>query len=120
MDPYEFLNCKIIDTASEAMRPYNCIYQPFNCIEGMVWLILVPRTVFKYWKTSDKRIVVLQSTSFLLFAASDFIEVHSTTPLLILFKAAVLIALIVGHKALIATRMHARRVDAREPPPADR
>ena len=101
MDIYDILNYKILDTTADYMQSYNWIYQPFNFIEGLIWLLYVPKTIFKYWKISDKTIVIWQSGSFILFGMSDFIEIYSTTVLLILFKLSILISLILGHKAIM-------------------
>jgi hypothetical protein len=101
MDINTILNYKILDTTAEYMQSYNWIYQPFNLIEGIIWLLYVPKTIMKYWKNADKQMVTWQAVSFILFALSDFIEMNSTSVLLILFKFSILVALIVGHKAII-------------------
>ena len=87
------------------MQLYNWIYKPFNFIEGVIWLLYVPKTIFKYWRNSDKTIVLWQSGSFILFGVSDFIEIYLTTVLLILFKMSILISLILGHKAIILSKI---------------
>jgi len=101
VDIYRFLDYKILDTTADYMQSYNCIYQPFNIIEGIIWILYIPKTIKKYWNQSDRSIVMWQCVSFLLFGISDFIEFYSTSVFLILFKLSILIALIVGHKAIL-------------------
>jgi hypothetical protein len=103
-DIYEVLNYKILDTAWPIMQEYNWIYQPFNAIESAIWLAYIPRTIIKYGKSAPRLIISLQCISFFLFSLSDMIEITSTSVLLILFKAAILIALIVGHRAIISNK----------------
>ncbi len=43
---------------------------------------------------------ILQLISFLAFGTSDVMECFGTTPLLLLFKGAILVALLQGRKAL--------------------
>ncbi len=116
MDIYQYLDYKILDTTADYMQSYNWIYQPFNIIEGLIWILYIPKTIKKYWNQSDRSIVMLQCVSFLLFAMSDFIEFYSTSVLLILLKLSILNALIVGHKALMKSIIKsAQQGDAPEP-----
>jgi 4-amino-4-deoxy-L-arabinose transferase-like glycosyltransferase len=101
VDIYRFLDYKLLDTTADYMQSFNWIYQPFNIIEGIIWLLYIPKTIKKYWGHSDRSIVMWQCISFLLFGMSDFIEIYSTSVFLILFKLSILIALIVGHKAIL-------------------
>ena len=102
MEIYDLLNYKILDTSSEIMQNYNFIYIPFNLVEALIWFIYIPKTWIKY-KAAPKDVLIWQSISFLLFGLSDLIETNSTTVLLILFKAAILVSLINGHKAIKAS-----------------
>jgi hypothetical protein len=105
IDIYQILNFKILDTSWPIMQEYNWVYQPFNAIEAAIWLGYIPRTIIKYGKSAPRSIIALQCISFLLFSLSDVIEISSTSVLLILFKAAVLIALIYGHKAIVSNKV---------------
>ena len=99
-DVYEILNYKVLDTSWPEMQAYNWIYQPFNAIEALIWIRYIPRTIIKYGNKASRFIISLQCLSFLLFSLSDIIEINSTSVLLILFKGAVLLALILGHQAI--------------------
>ena len=101
MDIYLYLDYKLIDTTSELMKDYNVVYQPFNVIEGIIWFAYIPKTFIKYYGKTNNQNVFLQCFSFMLFGISDFIEVNATTPLLLLFKLSVIIALITGHRSII-------------------
>jgi len=116
VDIYYFLDYKLLDTTAEYMQSYNWIYKPFNIIEGIVWILYIPKTIKNYWNHSDKSIVIGQCVSFLLFGMSDFIEFYSTSVFLILFKLSILIALVVGHKAILKSINNAtKQGDAPEP-----
>ena len=105
MDIYEILNYKLLDTSSDLMLSYNWIYIPFNYVEALIWFGYIPRTILKYGKSHNRKMVLLQSLNFLLFGISDVIETSSTSVLLILFKLAILLALIGTHKAIISNRL---------------
>ncbi len=116
MDIYYFLDYKLLDTTAEYMQSYNWIYKPFNIIEGVIWILYIPKTIKNYWSRSDRSIVIGQCVSFLLFGMSDFIEFYSTSVFLILFKLSILIALIVGHKAILKSINNAsKQGDSPEP-----
>ena len=106
-DVYTVLNFRVIDTSWEVMRTYNWIYQPFNVVEGMIWWWYIVKTARNYWRICPHLLVGLQCFAFLLFGLSDLMEVQATTVLLVLFKGAILVALILGHRALLATRKQA-------------
>jgi hypothetical protein len=105
-DVYTVLNFRVIDTNWEVMQTYNWIYQPFNFVEGLIWWWYIVKTARNYWSICPHGTVSLQCFAFLLFGVSDLMEVQATTVLLVLFKVAILVALILGHRALLATRKY--------------
>ena len=99
-DWYLFLNYKLIDTSSDVMALYNWVYIPFNLIESVIWFFWSVRVIVKYKKFNQSLVKWIYSLSYFLFGISDVIELSATTPLLLLFKGAIILSLIVCYKII--------------------
>lgn len=100
MDLYAILDYRLIDTASPVMADYNWVYLPFNAVEALIWFGCAGRVAWHHRQTAPRGAVAAQAAAFVLFGLSDVMELWATTPLLLLFKLAVLLALVAGHHRL--------------------
>jgi hypothetical protein len=100
MDIYDVLNYRLLDTSSEIMLTYNWIYKPFNVIEAIIWIAYIPKTIWKYGNKKNKNLITLQCFNFRMFSMTDLVELSATTVILVLWKLAILLALVATHKAL--------------------
>ena len=101
-DLYAFMDWKLIDTASPWIADYNWLYLPFNALEALAWLVCAVVTWRRHRHRRPARVVWFQVLAFALFGLSDVIELSGTTPLLLLFKLALIIALVHGRRLLAA------------------
>ncbi|NOX52912.1 MAG: hypothetical protein GXP27_00425 [Planctomycetes bacterium] len=101
MSPYEVLTYPLIDVASPSLESYRWIYVPFNIGEAAAWFAIASFVGYRYAKHRQTGYELLYAASFLLFGATDLIEIHSTTVWLLGFKAACLLAILLGRKLVI-------------------
>ena len=94
---YEILNYNLITPASMKPEWFRIVYLGFNALEAVAWLMIGVLVFARFRKDRAGR---LQLTAFVAFGASDVFECCGTTPLLLLFKGALLIALLQGQSAL--------------------
>jgi len=80
------------------MVAYNFVYIPFNLAEALAWFAVACVVAIRFRMTF---LGTLQVVAFMAFGASDIIECYGTTPLLLLFKGALIVALLQGRKNLV-------------------
>lgn len=98
---WEFFNLTIVDTDSPWLTTYRYIYIPFNIIEAAFWFGLGVYVLIRYVRHRKTWYELQYSLSFSLFGLTDLLETHSTTLWLLAFKAACLLAILLGRKLVI-------------------
>lgn len=93
MDAYEFLNFSLIDTKGDSLGAFRTPYLIFNSMEAVCWLAVSGAILVRHFRTKSPRRELWYALSFLAFGGSDVIETCGTTPLLLLFKGACLLAI---------------------------
>ena len=90
----DLLDLRLIDPQGDALGAYRSPYLVFNGVEAAIWLgcgIFVAVRAVRAGITGRE---LAYAGSFALFALSDAIEMQGTTPLLLLFKLACLLAIV--------------------------
>lgn len=90
---YSFANYLFIDTSDDSLGSFRVPYIIFNGFEAIIWFGCSILVLNRHLKTGKHRHEILYALAFALFGLSDVIETSGTSLLLILFKAACLLAL---------------------------
>lgn len=109
-DIYGILNYRLIDPASIEPIWYRRSYLIFNYIEAAIWFIIALYLPFRF---RHDRALVLQMIALVAFGFSDLIECQGTTLLLLLYKGALLLALVQGRSLL--TKRSVAQIDVLKP-----
>ncbi|MEM7395135.1 MAG: hypothetical protein AAF492_22615 [Verrucomicrobiota bacterium] len=99
---YAFLNRKIVETDFPKIQGYDWFYIPFNALEAAIWFGLCAYVLGRYGRHRTSRYEPLYALSFFAFGCSDVIELYGTTVLLLLFKGACLVAILMSRKVVLA------------------
>jgi len=106
---YEFLNYELIQPSTMIPEWYRYAYLAFNVFEAIAWLAIGLIVFIRFQKDFPG---YLQLAAFWSFGASDLFECYGTTPLLLLFKGALIVALLQGKRAL--KKRVAQQIDSEE------
>ncbi|WP_238754290.1 hypothetical protein [Rubinisphaera margarita] len=94
---YEVLHYPLIDPSTLEPGWFAALYIGFNLFEAVAWIVIGFVVFFRFQQDLTGW---LQLVSFLLFAASDVMECFGESPLLLLFKGALILSLIQGSRSL--------------------
>lgn len=92
-DCYQFLNFPLINTRDGSLGGFLAPYLIFNSLEAVCWLLVAAVIQARFLKKRRSRAECYYALSFFAFGLSDVIETSGTTPLLLLFKGACLLAI---------------------------
>ncbi|MES2705042.1 MAG: hypothetical protein V4726_00420 [Verrucomicrobiota bacterium] len=107
-DAYGALNFRIIDTRDGSPGGFRIPYLIFNSVEAVCWFAVFLLILWRFPAKRKSRGELYYALSFLAFALSDVIETSGTTPLLLFFKGACLLA-IAGFRPQIMALHGSRR-----------
>ncbi len=93
-DLYGFLNVLLINTGDDSLGWLKVPYLAFNSIEALCWCWCAGFVAVRYRRQRKTRLELPYALAFFAFGLSDLIETCGTTPLLLLFKGACLLAII--------------------------
>ncbi len=100
---YDVLNFPLINTANDTLGSYRTPYVVFNSIEAAVWVLIAAWILVRWARRGKSKLELLYALSFVLFGLSDVIETFGLTLLLLLMKAACLLAIIGFRAAVLPT-----------------
>lgn len=92
-DFYELLNFRLINTRDGSLGGFLAPYLIFNSLEALCWMAVALVILARFLKKRRRRAECYYALSFFAFGLSDVIETSGTTPLLLLFKGACLLAI---------------------------
>ena len=101
MSGWHLITYPLIDTASPSLGRYRVVYISFNVAEAAAWFAIAVFVCYRYMRHRKTWYELLYALSFVLFGVTDLIETHSTTVWLLGFKAACLLAILLGRRLVV-------------------
>lgn len=106
---YTYANHLLIDTQDDGLGMLRWPYLVFNSLEALVWFACAVYVIVRWRRHGRGPSELYYALAYAAFGLSDVIETYGTTPLLLLFKGACILALI-GFRGPIRQRYGSRWV----------